>query len=161
MTRDTVGKISSALLQKQPESNDPIELQRKMQEDWCNQIDICIANHMDTFATDFYVVIITKRERLMPNVYRNYFCARSSCPTPDYDQTVYKFHKQDNLIEYIWTVPDKETCLHLKENALMIHPEEKELLGFIMDFADGTLFKRALELNGDEKILEYYKKGIA
>src|SRR5579863_8749739 len=158
--RPTVGKISSDLIAKTPDSRDPIELQRKMQEDWCNQIDLCIQSHLSIFNSDFYVVIITKREPLMPNVMRNYFCARSTCPTPDYDQTVYKFHRKEGMVEYIWTIPDKQSCLYLQDNMLMVAPEEKELLQFVLDFADGSLFKRACELNGDKKVIEAYE-GVA
>ena len=160
MKRDTVGKIAGDLMMKAPESRDPIEIQRKMQEDWCNQIDLCISSNMHEYMDDFFVVIITKRERLMQNVIRNYFCARSTCPTPDYDQTVYKYHRKEGMVEYIWTIPDKETCLYLKNNSLFVAPEEKDLLNFVLDFADGTLFKLACELNGDAKILESYEGAV-
>lgn len=156
MKRPTVGKIASDLMLKAPESRDPIELQRKMQEDWPKEIDICISNHLNIFDSDFYVVILTKRERLMPNVFRNYFIGKPTCPTPDYDQSVYKFHRKEGMVEYLWTVPDREACLYLKNNALFVDPKERELLGFVLDFADGTLFRRACELNGDKKILEAY-----
>jgi len=55
----------------------------------------------------FYVCVITKKERLMDNVLRNYFLARSTCPTPQYDQTVYKYHRDSGAIQFLWVLPSK------------------------------------------------------
>ena len=79
----------------------------------------------------------------------NYFYARLSCPTPDYDQTLYKYsHKQESLT-FLWVIPSRDTCQLLKDNALQVVPEERELLGFVLNFADGSLFKLAKKLNGE------------
>jgi hypothetical protein len=147
--RDTVGKISSDLLQKQPESRDPIELQRKMQEDYIDHLKQCIETHKKIFPADFYIVVITKNEKLMPNVFRNYFSARISCPTPEYDQSVFKYHAKDEYVEYIWTVPSKDACIHLKENAQYVVKEEQQLLKFVLHFLDGTLDNVAKHMNGE------------
>jgi hypothetical protein len=150
MKRDTVGKISSELLQKQPETTDPIALEREMQEDYLKNLVECVEKHSKIFIKDFYVVVITKNEKLMPNVFRNYFAARESCPTPDYDQTVFKYNREAERLEYIWTIPSRDSCHHLKDNALEVHPSEKDLLKFVLQFADGSLYKLSKQLNGEE-----------
>jgi hypothetical protein len=86
----------------------------------------------------------------MPNVFRNYFFARSTCPTPDYDQSVFKYNRADDAIEYIWTVPSKDTCFHLKENYLEVSAKERELLNFVFEFFDGTLYTKSKKLNNEE-----------
>lgn len=149
LKRDTVGKISSDLLQKQPESTDPIELQRAMQEDYIDHLKQCIETHKKIFQDDFYVVVITKNEKLMPNVFRNYFSARLSCPTSEYDQSVFKYFAKTEHVEYLWTVPSKDTCIHLKENAHLVVKEEQQLLTFVMQFLDGTLDNVAKHMNGE------------
>ena len=150
MKRDTVGKISSDLSQKTPESRDPIEIQREMTKDYIDNLVECVEIHRKKCNISFYVVVITKNEKLMPNVFRNYFAARESCPTPDYDQSVYRFNKDAEQLEYLWTLPAKDVIYHLKDNALLVHSEERELLNFCMEFLDGRLDKLAKQLNGEK-----------
>lgn len=150
MAKETVGKISSDLLQKTPESTDPIEIERAMQENYLDELKACVEKHLTIFSDNFFIVVITKNERLMPNVFRNYFFARQTCPTPDYDQTVFLYNRPLDQIEYIWTIPSQEASHHLKENALQVHPSERGLLDFVLQFADGSLYKLAKKLNGEE-----------
>ena len=154
MTRDTVGKISNDLIIKSADNTHSAHEQ--MQEcltDYDANINQCIIDHKLKFTGDFYIVVITKKERLMDNVLRNYFTARLSCPTPDYDQTVYKYTRKDDAIEFMWVIPSKDACITLKDNFLLIPSEERELLKFVLDFSDGTLFELAKKLNGEESLL--------
>lgn len=157
--RDTVGKISSALLQKEAPTRDPIELEREMHKEYEKNIFECIDAGKKQYPHDFYVVVITKQERLMQNVFRNYFFSRSTCPTPEYDQTVYKYHRANDVIEFLWVIPDRETSFIFKDNALQIVPEERWLLQCVLDFADGTLFKVAKKLNGEQEDSPLLEKG--
>lgn len=147
--RDTVGAISLDLMQKAPDSRDPIALQREMTEDYLDELTDTVRKNIDKFEGDFYVVVITKNEKLMPNVFRNYFLARATCPTPDYDQAVFQYVAKDEDIFFLWAIPTKEACIYLKENALFVVDEEKELLSMVLDFASGELYKLAKRLNGE------------
>lgn len=153
--QETVGKVSLDLSQKDPYSRDPIELQREMHKDYVSNVIECINRSKKDFPNDFFVVVITKKERLMPNVLRNYFTARLTCPTPEYDQTVYKYLSKREDLEYLWTIPSKDTVSLLINNALEVSPEERELLMHALSFTDGTYFRKAKELNGeaDDSIL--------
>src|ERR1700691_2980131 len=108
MNRETVGKISSELLQKEPETRDPIEIQREVHKQYEAEIFECIERGKKLFPGDFYVEVVTKKERLMQNVLRNYYFPILACPTPTYDQTVYKYHFWDERIEFLWVVPAKD-----------------------------------------------------
>lgn len=149
--KETVGKIARDLMEKKPESRDPIEIQKAMQEEYLKELINCVEAHKNVFPSDFFIVVITKNEKLMPNVFRNYFYARQSCPTPDYDQSVFVYKRADDAIEYIWTIPSKDACHHLKDNALLVVPEERPLLKFVLEFADGTLYKLCKKLNNEEE----------
>ena len=72
MTRETVGKISSDLAQKTPDSRDPIELEREMQKSYMEELHKAIIAYQSTVKEDCFVVVITKQEPLMKNVFRNY-----------------------------------------------------------------------------------------
>jgi hypothetical protein len=149
--RETVGKIASDLMQKAPESRDPVEIERAMQENYIAELISCVEINKKKYVGNFYVVVLTKNERLMPNVFRNYFLDRSTCPTPNYDQTVYRYNSEAESIEYIWTVPGRPVCQYLYENRIKVHPSERQLLNFVLDYRDGTLKRLCKKLNKEEE----------
>jgi len=150
-TRDTVGKISSELLTKDAPTNSPIELEREMHTEYDANLHQCVQSSKSTYPKDFYVVVITKRERLMPNVFRNYFFARQTCPTPEWDQAVYHYRRSSDSIDFMWVIPSKETCAYLRMHALNVSHEEKQLLNFVLQFEDGSLFTVAKKLNREQE----------
>ena len=104
----------------------------------------------------FYIEGQLKRERLYNGqVYRWLIGAKRACPTPQFDQTVYFYRKQDEHLELVWVTPDRNTANYLRDNALEVVPSEKQLLNYVLDFFDGTLDKIAKTRNGeirDEKV---------
>lgn len=149
MSKETVGKKALELQLKEAETQDPIELERAMHEDFEKHMLECAERGLKKNSGDFYIVVLTKREKLLKNVLRHYFLDLGACPTPNYDQAVYKYDKENDDISLVWVIPDRETCFVMKDNAVTIVPEERELLRYVLDFADGTLYKKCLELNGE------------
>jgi len=150
--RETVGKISHDLsLKNEKVTHSAEEQMREQLEDYEKNIIECIHNFQvqAPHLKDFYLVVATKKERLMENVIRNYFMARQSCPTPEYDQTVYHYNTLTGDLKFMWVVPSKDTCIQMKEEALNVHPEERQLLNFVLDFMDGSLLRLAKKLNGE------------
>lgn len=148
--RDTVGKISTELLANSSDNHSAEEQMREQLSDYEKHIAQCVETHKKTFNGNFYVVVITKKEPLMHNVIRHYFMGRHSCPTPDYDQTVYLYDRAKEELSLLWVIPSKMTCFFMKENHVNIPKEEWGLLKYVLDFADGSLFKKAKELNGEK-----------
>lgn len=148
--RETMGKISNDLIVKTPDTRSPIELEREMHKEYEDNVYLCVERSKKEFNGDFYVVVLTKKERLLQNVLRHYYFGRATCPTPDYDQTVYHYHRDADVLETLWVIPDKQVCEHFRENALHVHELERDLLTFILDFYDDTLMKKAKKLNGEE-----------
>lgn len=147
----TVGHEARDLLLKTPESTDPIELEREMHKDYEANIEECIKACLKEYDWDFFVIVTTKKERLMPNVLRNYFFGRKSCPSPEYDQAVYHYHRKEGIVEFLWVVPSKDTCEMMKTHALEVAPEERELRDFVINFYDGTLLQLSKRLNGEKE----------
>lgn len=148
--KKTVGKIASDLAQKTPATRDPIELQREMQRDYMQHLfDAATRGKKDFPKQDFFIVVETKRERLLENVIRNFFYNRLSCPTPNYDQTVFLFKHESEDIIYIWTIPDRESAHMLLENKEQVPQEHAQLLQFVIDFDNGKLFQLAKKLNNE------------
>lgn len=145
---DTVGKISSNLLIQQYEDQHSAHDQMLEQlSEYDKELFTCIENA--NLNSPFYVVVLTKQEKLMRNVMRNYFLARQSCPTPNYDQAVYKVNKDNFTVDLLWVLPSKETAVYLSENALTIDKEEFDLLEYVLKDKDGSLLKLAKKLNGE------------
>lgn len=151
MDRETVGKISSDLLINDTIAVDTIEQQRENQKDYIKELLICIDRAKKIYEGSFYIIVITKKERLMQNVLRHYYFPTSTCPTPDWDQTVYYFDKTNERLEYFWTIPDKSTCHFLRENAYRVPKDQWELVDYVIKFEDGSLLKMAKKLNGEEE----------
>lgn len=144
-----VGEVVYENLQKQSDSYDPIEIERVLQQDYLNSLIECCTIHKPIFESDFFIVVLTKREKLLANTFRNYFSARRSCPTPNYDQSVFAYNRSDDRIEYLWTIPDREVCFHLLTNKDRIVPEEQQLLSFVIKFKNGELMRLAQQYNGE------------
>ncbi len=146
----TVGQASLEALQVDEGPVTIIDKQREMQQDYLVNLIECINTFKQAHPhKNFFVVVLAKNERLLTNVVRNYFMARLSCPTPNYDQTVYQYFAHTESLNFIWVIPDRDTCFHLKENVLQVHPEEHDLLKFIFAFSDGTLYNYCKYLNGE------------
>lgn len=149
MKRETLGKIATDLQKQEAPTRDPIELQREMHKDYEKHISECIDSHLNAYIGDFYIEVVTKKERLLQNVLRNYFFATQACPTPTWDQTVYKYHRATGDVEFLWVIPAKDICEMFTVNAIDIDKSERELLKFVLDFNDGTLLNLAKKLNGE------------
>jgi len=151
--RESVGKLSSLLLQQDVHGD--ITAGEQMSEqlgDYERGITECYNTAKTIFAGDFYIVVVTKRERLMPNVFRNYFVSRKTCPTPDYDQTVYHYHKKDDHLEFLWALPSPVAIKNLLEHRHHLDPSFFTLLKLVLDFLDGSLENKARTLNNEPLI---------
>lgn len=158
-TSVTVGKLARDLLLKNDVLPTPNEQKDEQLKEYEKNVEICVKDSKKKFIGDFYVVVLTKKERLLQNVIRNYFYGRVSCPTPDYDQIVYKYDKKSDSLDFLWVIPDRNTCHYLGTYSHKVDPSQWELLSFIFQFADGSLFKLAKKLNGEKDKTPELEKG--
>jgi len=168
MDKQTIGSIAPKLFNSDHGSINPQEIQRAQEKEYLDNLIWCV-NHArkevdcstidghdlckdrTPFDKDFYIAALLKKEKLLENVLRNYFVPTLSCPTPHYDQTVYKYSHNKSDVEFLWVVPDQETCEIFRENANIIVPAERGLLEYVLKYYDGTLFQLAKKLNGETK----------
>lgn len=148
--RETVGKISSDLLQKKQAPVRVMDQAAEMQKDWPQLLIENVMESRKVHKGDIYIDVQVKTEPLMPNVIRPYFVAKTSCPTPNYDQNLFRYDHKTEQIEFLWSVPDRETCHYLLNNAHLVEKSEWDLLRFVQEFKDGTLFKKMKMLNGEK-----------
>jgi len=152
MKRDTVGKISWDLLANANPLDHSAEEQMKEQLDtFEKEMYQAIDRGKKQFPQDFYIVVETKKEPKMKNVIRNYFIIRQSCPTPQYDNAVYKYHYIPDELEFLWVLPSRQIYNMMKERSLELPKEERQLLQFVLEDSDGTLLRKCRQLNGELK----------
>jgi hypothetical protein len=148
-TKKTVGAQAVEAAQDTPGSISVMEQQAQMQSEYMKylleQVDIGYEKYKNTF----YIEVQTKNEKLLTNVFRNYFIDRKTCPTPNYDQSVYRYNMEKGQVEYLWTVPSRDACFHLLENRDKVVQEERGLLEFVLLYARGDLLKLCKKLNNE------------
>lgn len=150
MRKKKVGSLSIDLKKNEKyNTHTPIDQMREQLGDYESVLQSSVIDGKKEFYKDFYIVVRTKKERLMNNVLRNYFIRRSSCPTPEWDQVVYKYHRDSDYLEFIWVIPARDVCNFFIDNALECPDDQKELLGYIVDFKNGDLLKKSQVLNGE------------
>lgn len=134
----TVGKASYDLLQKSPEKINAIDLQREMQKSTVTQIQEIIDTHK-SYSDEYYIVLMYRKERLMPNVIRQQFIVRKTRPQPDYDCSLFSYNNKTSELLFHWTIPDPDSCAYIMLNSSKLSDAEKPLLDFIKRFSEGTL----------------------
>lgn len=146
----TVGAIATDLLKSADNQHTVVEQMNEQLSEWDEGIYTCVENHKKLWPNkDFYIEVQTKAERLLVNTFRCYYIGKQACPTPTYDQTVYKYDHKSDIVEFIWVIPSQDACIYLKENAMQVVKEERHLLDFVLKFSDGTLWKLCKHLNGE------------
>lgn len=148
--RNTVGSMSMGLLDHaQQLDHSPEEQMSEQLENYEKSFIECIESAKKIYPRDFYIVVETKKEPLLKNVIRNYFVHRLTCPTPTYDNVVYKYHRSAEEVEFLWVLPDKSTYFMMRDRSLEIPADQRELLHFVLDDADGSLLRKCKLLNGE------------
>ena len=147
--KKTAGAASIEAKKNTPISQSPVDLEKEMHQDYVKNIMAQVEEGMKLYPEDFYIVVLTAADRLLDNVLKCKFLTRASCPTPDWDQAVYKFEKKQERILFLWVLPSQEACEHLTEYAKQVVPAERRLLDFVLKLNDGTLLKIAKHLNGE------------
>lgn len=164
--KKTVGQIASELQKSDSGLVNPQEIQRAQEQEYLQNLEWCVKharkeidcsslpNHKEctnrtALKGDFFIASLLKREKLLENVIRNYFVPTQVCPTPCHDQTVFRYNDSTGQIEYIWTVPDEQTALTLKENANIVRPSEHQSLDMVLKYYRGDLMRLCKKFNGE------------
>lgn len=150
---NTIGSQLLELSKRQMEKMSVVEAWKLKEQDYAKELIACAEKNRKIFAGDFFIVTTLKLEKLLSNAlptFREYFIAQQTCPTPNYDQNVYKYTASTEEISYIWSIPDRQTSHYLFENKHLVDESERQLLDFIIKFQDGSLFKLMKQLNGEK-----------
>lgn len=151
----TVGEAALAL-QETDEKINSIDLQREIhkghssEDSFESQILECFNRGRKEIHGSFFIVVIFKKERVLKNIIRQYFFYRKSCPTPQFDQIVYKYDYDEDKIDFVWVVPDKASCHAFKNWGHELTLDHQPLVQFAKDFLSGELDKKCAQINGEK-----------
>jgi len=123
------------------------ELSKEMNKDYMSTLIDTALKGKKKHEGSFYVVVLTKTERLISKTLRNLFFTRQSCPTPNCDQTVYSFDPKTEDLRFLWVVPSKYLCNKIYAQKYSIGSGRNALLPFVVDYMEGALLGRAMFLN--------------
>lgn len=137
--------------------DDVREYSKAMEPDLIQRIIDCAdeAKKIDIYQNkDFYIVRLGKIERL-GGVPRNMVFARRSCPSPSYNQTVWKFKHRVGTLEYLWHLPGKNRYMDIIQNAFEYTSSKdkgaQNLAKFVLLDASGELLNWVKYENGELK----------
>ena len=139
--RETVGAAAHRLLLKKDTKQGIVDTQREVDKTYFEECWKCITREPHKNWKDpWYLTVLYKKERLLENIIRRYFFGRQSLPTPEYDQTVWRYNPVTTDLNYLWTIPDKNTTLWMYSNPKDIPFDQQYLKQFVFDFIDGKLY---------------------
>lgn len=152
MSTETLGQQIYDRLQKEQQPTTVGDLRPAMQQEYMTNLLQRVEDGKKTYEDDFFVVVITKREKILSSVLRDYFFHRRSCPTPDYDQAVYRYSKADDEVHFEWVIPSKQACLEILADPYALDSSQAALRDFVIQFQNGSLMRRAQILNNEPLI---------
>jgi hypothetical protein len=159
----TVGKEAHKRLSNPDTKQGIIDTQREVDKEYFQEIQKCVENHKD-WNSPYFIVVHVKKEQLMENVIRRYFIGRQSLPTPQWDQTVWRYTPITGDLEFLWTLPDESTGVFMAQDIENSARQCPDLLQFVLDFVNDKLYRffhRRFEHNStdlvDEKGSPYAK----
>lgn len=94
---------------------------------------------------DFYIVAVWSfsREFTYGQKPEDFFFVRRSCPTPAYNQNVFKYHHKTGSIEFLWSIPKKMRYYQLWANRTkyIADPVLKARTAFVVSMETGKLLE--------------------
>ena len=102
-------------------------------------------------AKDFYVVLQINHDRRLHEPKFIIKPARSSCPTPCYKDTVWKYHHVSGDLEYLWHLPDETKAQYIMKHymAYWENKETRTLAEFVKRAQTGELLRWVIKENGE------------
>lgn len=138
------------LLRSQPHVIDIVQMRehaaRYAHTDFVQALDKAIDSGKAAYVTDFFIEVCMQDARHLRST-QDHFIVRRSCPLPEFNRIVYRWHYNDNKIEYLWMLPSKYKALALYSNLLTPDEANNRAREFVMQYMDQSLHKKSDEIN--------------
>jgi hypothetical protein len=158
--RKTVGEVYNLTHKaERPETTqDLLDTQKPAAVDYMQKLHKTVRSAVETYPGQPYVFVeaFTRKDKLMVRALVTEFFTRSSCPTPSFNQAVYRYDVKNGRLEFAWQLPSNKRCLHYLANPFSLDEGERLIIGYVHDLKSGALEQLAINLNNEE-----YQAGLA
>jgi hypothetical protein len=98
---------------------------------------------------DIYIVLVPTNQRTKEMLPMDNVFIRLSCPTPGYNQNVFKYYAATGTAEFLWSIPRKAIYWHLykNKNYYLQNHKTKARTAFVIMMENGDLLKWAKKEN--------------
>lgn len=146
----TVGDKVIDLMNKPAEKAKVLDLTQWQLGELNKGFEECYAKAMQyARGRTFFMWSWVKLERIFSGkVLHVYFYSRWSCPTPQYDQTVF-ICRPNSDPEFLWTLPDKFTYQEYVAHPELVPSTKWNLLKHVLADKNGELLRLTKKLNGE------------
>ena len=149
--KKTAGEMIAEFYEKKQEPITPYEfVNNASMQNYETNLEMCIDWYKKIYPSDFYIEKRLQHEWPLGGVVQPFMKGRITCPTPRPLQTAIKYHRKDEAIEYLWTLPSSgQMQIYKRKRHATLKPEEIKTLKWILDYEDGKLLYLARKLNGE------------
>lgn len=145
--RPTVGAIVEEAQTMESPSTDARELQQGMASNKMEPIFTALERGLKMFSANIIYVVLIRIFDKPSKTIRNKYMPTTICPTPTFNQAVFRYDRTDGKFELLWTLPGMEICNYFLRNEQHLDKQQKELLKFVHDFKNGSLDRMQYECN--------------
>lgn len=156
MIKKTYGQVVQDHKQKNIQTEDDIiEYRQEIEKELVKNINETAQKaKTDTLYLnkDFYIVMLMRVEKI-GQAARSFVFARRSCPTPVYKQSVWKYHRSSDSLEFLWSIPDQVLYWHIYHNQTKYFADKEtaQLAKFVSLMETGELLEWVKKENGEKK----------
>lgn len=103
-------------------------------------------------GNDFYLVLVKTNQQDALRKPLDRIFARLSCPSPGYNQDVFKYHNQTGTLEYLWSIPRKHRYWKIYNDLpkYLQNKETRRLASFVASMESGQLLEWIKKENGEK-----------
>lgn len=139
--RNTIGTEAVQLAQKGDERIEARDIQQEADKEYFEEIyKAAQAKPACNWRQPFYIVVQITKPGYLVNVIRRRFFARQTLPTPQPDQTVWRYDPRTTDLEYLWTLPDLDAINEISMNRQWLRDEDKMLGEIVVDYLNKSLW---------------------
>lgn len=94
---------------------------------------------------DFYIYCLLRSDPMLPTSYAAVWGTRRICPTPSFDQVLFKYMKKIKALYIMWSIPNVKSCVRYMNIPIkeLRTAEREQYEKWVIPFYNGELEKLA------------------
>lgn len=117
------------------------------EEDYLQELWECISKSKKVWPGVLFIKVSHISDKLLDTVENMAYEARITCPPPFYAQSAWRYDQKTDNLQYLWTVPDRQTCEIILAKPQEWHRRIPALVDQTFRFASGELKELCRTMN--------------